>query len=180
MRCLAIGLVPERRAYEGKTRGQRRLFALQPSEIWGGERLRVGIGRIVAGDHLEDQREVRNRAREGADVIKLARQGQNARAGDETISRFDCEHAAEGGRTDDRSVGLAAERERDHMGGHGRRRSRRRAAWRACVIVRIARGTRMEIRELRGHGLADDHRAGGAQLRDHRGVVASPAPSRER
>jgi hypothetical protein len=153
---------------------------LQRAEIGGREGLGVGVGRIVAGDHLKDQREVGNRAREGADMIKLARQGQDARAGDEAISRFDCEHAAEGGRTDDRSVGLAADRERDHVGGHRRRRSRRRAAWRARVIVRIARRTRMEIRELRGHGLADNHRAGSAQLRNHRGVVASPAPGRER
>src|SRR5262249_55352165 len=113
-------------------------------------------------------------------MIKLARKRQDARARDEAISRFDREHAAKGSRADDRSVGLAAERERDHMRCHRRRRSRRRAARRARVIVRIARGASMEIGELGGYRLADDDRPGGAQLRHYRGVVAGPTTGGER
>jgi len=53
---LAIGLVPHRRAHEGETRRQGRRLVRERAEIGGGERPSVGIGRIVAGDHLEDQR----------------------------------------------------------------------------------------------------------------------------
>src|SRR5262249_58172027 len=116
----------------------------------------------------------------GADRTRVARRGRAPGGGKEPMAGLDGEQAAKCGWADDRSVGLAAERERDHMGGHRRRRSRRRAAGRACLIVRIARGTRIEIGELGGHGLADDHRASSAQLRDHRSVMASPTPSGKR
>src|SRR5919204_6670086 len=46
--------------------------------------------------------------------------------------------------------------------------------------MRVARRTRMEIRELGGHRLADDPRAGGAQLGHDGGVVTGAAARRER
>src|SRR5262249_43954864 len=46
--------------------------------------------------------------------------------------------------------------------------------------MRVAGRAGMEIRELGGHGLADDDRAGGAQLRNDRGVVAWPAAGTNR
>src|SRR5262249_51228740 len=76
---------------------------------------------------------------------------------------------------EDGSVSLAAERERHHAGGDRRRRSRRGAAGRARVVVRVASGPGMIIGEFGGHRLADDDRAGGAQLGDHGGVVPRPA-----
>jgi len=90
------------------------------------------------------------------------------------MARLDREHAAERGGPDDRSVGLRAERERHHAGGHRRRRSRRGAAGRVRVVVRVARRTGMIIGELGRHRLADDDGAGGAQLGDYSGVVARP------
>ena len=150
------------------------------AEIGGGERPGVGVGRILPRDHFEDEREVGQRTREGADVIELARQRQHAGARDEAMARLDREHAAEGGGPDDRSVGLGAERERHHVGGDRRRRSRRGAAGRARVVVRVARRAGMVIRELGGHRLADDDRAGRAQLGDHGGVVPRPAAAADR
>src|SRR5262249_53379737 len=47
-------------------------------------------------------------------------------------------------------------------------------------VVRFARRTGMIIGELGRHRLADDDRAGGAQLGDHGGVVRGRATRRER
>ena len=177
---VAVGLVPHRRAHEREARRQRRRLALQRAEIGGGERPGVGVGRILPRDHFEDECEVGNRTREGADMIELARQRQHAGARDEPMARLDREYAAEGGGPDDRSVGLGAERERHHAGGHRRRRSRRGAAGRARVVMRVARRAGMVIGELGGHRLADDDGAGRAQLGHHGGVVARPAATADR
>ena len=86
------------------------------------------------------------------------------------------EHAAVARRTDHRAVGLRADRERHHARRHRRRRARRGAAGRAFGVVRVARLARVIDGELGGHGLAQDHRARGAQALDHRGVPGRPAP----
>ena len=129
-------------------------------------RARIGIVGVVAGKHFENERGVGERAREHADMVERARQHQRAGARDHPMRRLDAIDAAEGRRPDHRAIGLRADCERHHAGGDRRRRTGRRAARRARGVMRVARRTRMEIGEFRGHRLADDHRAGFAQPRD--------------
>ena len=113
-------------------------------------------------------------------MVELARQHQHARARDQPVARFDREHAAKGRRPDYRTVGLAADRERRHPGGNGRRRPGGRAARRALAIVRIARRTRVEIGELRRHGLAEDDCAGRPQPHHGGGIAVRAPPGKQR
>ena len=167
---LGVGFLPHRRAHESKARRQRRRLADGGAEIRRGVRPRVGVGRIVAGEHVEDQRQVIERTREGADMVERARQHQRAGARDQAVARLDGEHAAERARADDRAVGLRADGERHHAGGDRRGRARGRTAGRVVRVARIARLARMEIGELGRHRLADDDRAGVAQLAHGGGV----------
>ena len=91
------------------------------------------------------------------------------------MARLEAEHAAERRRAHHRAVGLRADRERHHAGRDRGGGAGRRAARRAVEIVRIARLARMEIGELRGHRLADDDGAGGAEPRHHLRVTARAA-----
>jgi hypothetical protein len=118
-----FGLVPDRRGDEGKMRGCRQTCTLHGAEIGAGERPRVRVGGVVVGEDVEDEREIGKRAREGPDMVELTRELQHARPRHQPVGRLDRKHAAERGRTDHRPVGLAAERERHHMGGDRRRRS---------------------------------------------------------
>ena len=81
-----VGLVPDRRAHESEMRGCRRTFALHGAEIGAGERPRVRVGGVVAGEDVEDEREIGQRAREGTDMVEPARELQHARARHEPVA----------------------------------------------------------------------------------------------
>ena len=73
-----LGLVPDRRAHEGKLRRQRRLLGHDVEKYRRRDSARIGIVGIVASEHFENQRGVGERARKYADMIERARQRQDA------------------------------------------------------------------------------------------------------
>ena len=76
------------------------------------------------------------------------------------MRRLHGKDAAEGARPYDRPVGLAAQRDRNHIRRDGGGRSRRRAPGRTLGVMRITGLAGTEIGELGRHRLADDDRAG--------------------
>ena len=109
-------------------------------------------------------------------VSSERREGQDAVARDEPVRRLEAVDAAEGRRPDHGAVGLAADRDRHHAGRHRGRRAAGGAAGRVRGVVRVPRLARGVGRELRGHGLAHDHRARRAEHRHHGGVPGRRPP----
>ena len=65
-----IGPIPDRRAHKAEFRRDRPGLGEDAGEIRRRERPRIGIRRIVAGDHVEEQRGVGQIAREHADMVE--------------------------------------------------------------------------------------------------------------
>ena len=101
--------------------------------------------------------------------------GEDAGARDRPEARLVADDAAVGGRADHRAAGLGADGEGHVAGGDRRGRAGGRAAGRVARRRRVGGGGRVHEGELGGDGLAHDHRAGGAQPRDHGRVGARHA-----
>ncbi len=151
------------------------------------------IGRIDTGQHIQHDRNVVHTAGNRSDGI-VVRQGQQARAADETARRLEPHHAVRGGRATDRAGGIGAKTELREHGGDGRAGSAARRAGTAPRIVRVA-GLAAERTETLGDlarledggifgtdhasaargelaqvGLAEHDRAGVAKFPDDEGV----------
>ena len=96
-------------------------------------------------------------------MIERARQRERPMARDQAVGRLETDDAAIGGRTNGRTVGLATDRERHHVGAHRGSRTARRTAGSMLGIVRIARLAGKKVSELGRDRFADNHRAGRAQ-----------------
>ena len=82
---------------------------------------------------------------------------------DQSMCRLETDHTAKRSWTNDRAVGLAAQRERHHVGGHGRGRAAGGTARRVLGVMGISRLTRGKIRKLGCDRLPHDHRSRRAQ-----------------
>ena len=110
-------------------------------------RLGVGIVFIVADQLFGEQCNVVDRTREQPDMIERARQRERAVARNQPMRRLETDDAAIRRRANGRAVGLAADRERHHVGADSRRRTARGAARSMLGIVRIARLARAKNRQ---------------------------------
>ena len=112
------------------------------------------------------------RCTQHAEVIVRRRNGMHPGHRQCAMRGLEPDHAAIRGGPQSRALGLRAERNRQHAGAHGRRRTARRAAGRALCIVRISCGAGPAARELCRHRLADDNGASIPQRLHARRVVA--------
>ena len=147
--------------------------AARPGVALDGGRERLA----VAGD-VEEQRGVGDVAGDRA-VDRQAVPGLVQRRHRDAVAlRLEAEQAAAAGGDADRAAAVGAERAADQAGGDRGRRAAARAARRAVEVPRVAGraerrrlGERRDL-ELGDVGLADDHRAGGAQPPHDLGVLA--------
>ena len=139
---------------------------------------RVGVGRIVAGDRLEDHRAVARGARHRPDGVEAPRQGharglrhpaeRRLQAGDPAQRRWDADAAAR----------VGAEAAVEETGRGAAPGSRARPPRPPVVVPRVAvdreraGGVGRAHRELHRRGLAHDDGAVVAQTRDDRRVAA--------
>ena len=165
-----LGLVPGRPADEGQPRLRRRRLGEHAPQRRGRGRAGRRVGHVEAGQHLAQQRQIVQRAREEADVVERTRRRQAAAARDQAEAGLQAVDAAERGGPDHRAVGLAPQRQRHHAGRDRRGRAARAAAGRAGRVVRVARRARGEAGVLGRDRLADDHRS--------RARAAGPPPRR--
>ncbi len=139
-----IGALPHRRFDKSEHRRQRRLF--------GGNRGEWNMRPLVGCRHRfrRTRRTVRRAARcrqafgEQADMIEGARERRNPMARNQSMGRFETDDAAIRRRTNGRSVGLAADRERHHVRRHRRCRTAGGAPGRMLPVMRIAGFTGLE------------------------------------
>ncbi len=102
----------------------------------------VGIGplhRIVA------EREVCHAPGERAEVVEARDEGEGAGAAEPAVGRLQAEQPAERGRHPDRPVGVGAERQGNEAGRHRAARAARGAARHAGEVMRVARGSVMDV-----------------------------------
>ncbi len=118
--------------------------------------------------------DVAHARRKHAGRVELPRETFHADGGQQLIGGLETRHPAEGRGPNDRAAGLAADCDRDHAGGDRRGRARGGAAGRVLHIPGIAGLGRLHVRELGGHGLAEQQPAGAADLRDQ-GRIGSRA-----
>ncbi len=124
-----------------------------------------------AEQHVAVERDVGDRARQDAERVERAGGFHHAVHAVLAIGRAVAEHAAERGRADGRAGGLGADRDRHHEVGDRGGRAARRAGRRAGEVVRVAGRAGMQVGELGGDGLAEQHAAGLARQRDAGGVA---------
>ena len=91
------------RATRSPPRGSR-----APASVGAG-----GVVRVVAGDHLEPERGVVDRAPEDADLVERRRERDEPEAAHAAVRRLDADDAAERRRLPHRAAGLGAERDPD-------------------------------------------------------------------
>ncbi len=155
------------------------------------ERVRLGrprrprrVARLVAGQHVEQQRGLGDRAREHA-VRHQERVAEVGPARDAPAARLQADEPAAGGRDPQRPAAVARMRERDEAGRDRRRGAAGRAARRARRVPRVARGPgvarlgRRQDPELGHVRRADDHEARLAQPADEVRVVRRPVSREE-
>ncbi len=158
------------------------------------------VGGVARRQHVEQDRRVAHRARHRAGGVLAVRDGQDPGAADEADGRLDRDEPVLRRRVEQRARGLGADRRRAQACGHRHRRTRARPAGRdhrhalgveqrdigvlhLAAQRRIARGhvDREDVGEFGEVGLAEDHRAGGAQPGDHgRVLLGARAFERER
>ena len=107
----------------------------------GADRI-VGIGAL---HRIVRQHEVRNGARERADMIEACDERECTRARQPTIGRLEPEYAAERGRHADRAIGVRAERKRHQPSRDRPAGAAGGAAGHAAHVVRVARGTVVDV-----------------------------------
>ena len=125
---IGVDPVPQRRLDEREPRRERRLLGRRQHEgnARSGSRVRVAL--VVARELLGDERDILEGPREHAHLVEGARELEDAVSRDQSVRRLESEHAAECRRPYDRSVGLAADGERNHARRDRRRRAGRRTA----------------------------------------------------
>ncbi len=132
---------------------------------------------IVAAEHgVIGEREVANASREPAHVVETGDERERSGARQSAIGRLEAEHATEGARHANRSVGVRSERDRNQAAGDGGPRSAGRSARHMFEIMRIAR--RAVVGVLAGEVVgvfahverADQDGARGLQTRNQRRV----------
>ncbi len=136
-----------------------------------------GIARIVAAHHAQHQREVLGGGRERPALVERRGEGDHAVARDAPVGRAQAAHARERRGLADRAAGVGAGGGGREPGGHRRGRAARAAAGNRALVPGVAH--RAEVRGLvrRAHGelvhvgLAEQHRARGAEALDHVRVV---------
>ena len=141
---------------------------------------RVSGRRVVAGERVDNQRGIGERAREDADMVELAREQQNARAARSGRARLACRIRRKRMPDGSPSRWSASRSRAAPCRPRPPRPSRRGAARRAFRICGLRVGPGMEIGELGGHRLADDDRAGCAQPRHRRAVAHRLATEQRR
>ena len=154
-----LGRAPQWRAAEPDTRS-----ALQRLE--GGGRTQL--------EHRAQEVDVIEGAGDQPDGVQAFRRGIDAFAVEGAEGGLETEHAAIGCGAEHRAPGLGAERDRHHPVRNRCARSARGPAGGMGAVVRIGRGPRCHAGELAGHGLPQDHRAGGAN-QGHAGGVCRRA-----
>ncbi len=142
--------------------------------------MRVGrarrVGRVVAGDRLEQDGVVLDRAGDRPDMVEREGERKDAVAAHRPIGRLHPDHAATGGGIAHRSAGVGAERRRRHAGRGRGPASARRATGMEVGVPRVAGGRpgqlqgRAAIGEFMQRQLAEQDGASLAQAPDHRGV----------
>ena len=131
----------------------------------------AGIGRIVAGDGIQQQRVVGHRAGQRPDMVEREGQRKHAAPRHQAIGRLQPDDAAGAGRIAHRSAGVGAERQREQPGADAGAGAGRRAARMMVRIPRVARRRKRQVEARPADGefmrrqLAQDDRAGLPQLR---------------
>ena len=143
----------------------------------GFPRQRFAIAVVAAGDDVEHRRRVADGARDRPDVPDVLEAAEHRAIRDAPERGLQAVHAAERGRNADRAAAVGSERQRADPARHRRGGAAARAAGRQGRVPRIARdaeervlGERL-VAELRGVGLAKEHRAGRLQAAHRERVV---------
>ncbi len=118
------------KAHDRKTRLVQRLQALDRVDLKAGKGPAMRIAVVGCGEQRQRVGHIIDAAGEKADMIERGAEGMHAGARDRAETRFEADHAVEGGRPDHRAQRLRAERQRHKAGrdrgrGAGRRAARR-------------------------------------------------------
>ena len=113
-------------------------------------------------------------ARIEPDRVERPRVALHSDGRNQLVGRLERRDAAVGAGADHRARGLRAGRDRHHAGSNSSSGTRGRTARRVFEIVRVTRLAGLLVRELGGHGLAEDGGAGAAQHGHGRGVGGRP------
>ena len=87
----------------------------------------AGVGRVVPGDRIQQQRVVGHRAGHRPDMVQREGQREHAAPRHQPVGRLQPDDAAGAGRIAHRTAGVGAQRQRKQPGARRRRRSRRRS-----------------------------------------------------
>ena len=97
-------------------------FTQTSGSRWRHTRKRCGVGRVGAGDHVEQQGGVGHVGRQRPDLIERAGEGDQPEARDQAVGRLGSDHAAERGGLTDGAAGVRAQAERRRSRPTRRRR----------------------------------------------------------
>ena len=128
----------------------------------------AGIGGVVAGDGLQDQREILRGAREWPGDVERPAVRQDARPADQAEARLQSQHSAGSGRQADRSSGIRAE------GEHGEACGERRAGsggGAAGIATRVPGIARRRIGQVEMHGAGAGAVFPGVELAEEDGAL---------
>ncbi len=136
----------------------------------------AGVGRVVAGDHVQQGRGVRRGARHRPNMVQREGEREHPTARHQAIGRLQPDNPAGAGRVTDRAAGIGAERQREQPRGQPGAGAGGRPAGVVARVPRVAcrREGQVEGRaangEFMGGELAHHDRAGPAQPRHHRRI----------
>ena len=131
----------------------------------------------MTGQHLQEQGRIRDGPGEGSDLVERTGEGDESVPRDQTVGGFHADESAEGGGLANRSARVRTERDRRHVGCHGRRRTAGRTARHASFVMRVLGGEEITVlgaaamREGVQVRLGDANSAFGFQLGDSRSLV---------
>ncbi len=138
--------------------------------------LAAGVFLVVAGDDLQEQRDVLGAAGQGAAMVHRKRVREDAAAADPAIARLDPGEVAKRRRTAHRAAGIGADRAGHKTRRHRRAGAARRAARHVAGVPRVARRWPRQViaraaeREFPGGELAHQHATAGVEPLDDVGI----------
>src|SRR5207245_11183493 len=135
------------------------------------------VGRVAAGDGVEDSGYIANACREWPDAIERRRKGDESEARDASVATHHRRDAAKSAGLADRAACIRSKGGDGKTRSHGGRRSAARTARDTPGIHRVTHRAVGRILVRAAHGefvavrLAQDHCSGGFQALNCRGVI---------
>ena len=136
-----------------------------------------GVHLIVAAEDVVQHGHILHGASHGANLVQGGGKGNQAVAGNRTISGFEAHNAAVSGRLPDGAAGVGTQSQCRHAGGHRRGGTARGAAGNIVQVVGVVGLEEPGVLTGGTHGkfihiqLAGHHGVGGQQFFHHSGVI---------